>query len=133
MRKSQYQLYLSKPKWGFLSSTRHLSEETRPIKSKTCRFCMHSHLKASEGATVAQKFCPLDLFSKDPERIAVAVESLWSDWVSSEASINNLKVFLNGHKCDPTSVLILSAPHSVVVDLIVGYVGTRNFAECPRR
>ncbi|TFL07289.1 inositol-pentakisphosphate 2-kinase [Pterulicium gracile] len=92
-----------KPKWGFLSSTRHLSEETRPIKSKTCRFCMHSHLKASEGATVAQKFCPLDLFSKDPERIAVAVESLWSDWVSSEASINNLKVFLNGHKCDPTS------------------------------
>jgi inositol-pentakisphosphate 2-kinase len=47
---SFYYLILSprlQPKWAFLSNPTYASDETRDIKSRYCRFCMHSNHKAS--------------------------------------------------------------------------------------
>ena len=79
----------------------HLSDETKASKSQTCRFCMHSHLRARQETT---DYCPLDLFSGNERRISLAVNSLWDAWVASNATMNNLKVFAGGKFVTPSEV-----------------------------
>ncbi|KAK7695082.1 hypothetical protein QCA50_002272 [Cerrena zonata] len=47
-----------KPKWGFLPNPTHLFPESKALKTRTCRFCMHSHLKSTEGEEVSLGYCP---------------------------------------------------------------------------
>ncbi|KIM49358.1 hypothetical protein M413DRAFT_438543 [Hebeloma cylindrosporum] len=98
-----------KPKWAFMPSLVHLSDETKAIKSQTCRFCMHSHLRARRGQQEATEYCPLDLFSGNERRIALAVNSLWDAWVASNATMNNLKVFAGGRFVTPSEAHLLFA------------------------
>ncbi|KAK1215060.1 hypothetical protein PQX77_022350 [Marasmius sp. AFHP31] len=97
-----------KPKWSFLPNPTHLSPSTRDIKTKTCRFCMHSYVRNNNSnhqpsdsthhaqGLVAHGYCPLDLFSGDEERVRNALGALYDAWVVSEGKVNNLKVFLGG-------------------------------------
>jgi inositol-pentakisphosphate 2-kinase len=93
-----------KPKWGFLPDPTHLSPESKPIKTRTCRTCMHSHLKQTEGKNVAVHYCPLDLFSGSRERLEIALEGLWNSWTQSNGAINNLRIFHYGKMLLPTDV-----------------------------
>ncbi|RPD80396.1 hypothetical protein L226DRAFT_500870 [Lentinus tigrinus ALCF2SS1-7] len=92
-----------KPKWGFLPSPKHLSSETREIKTRTCRFCMHAHLKSTQGEDVSLGYCPLDLFSGDAGRVARALHTLWDVWIGSGGAVNNLRVFVGGKMLKPTA------------------------------
>ncbi|KAK1230381.1 hypothetical protein PQX77_006526 [Marasmius sp. AFHP31] len=95
-----------KPKWSFLPNPTHLSPSTRDIKTKTCRFCMHSYVRNNNHqpsdsthhaqGLVAHGYCPLDLFSANEERVRDALGALYDAWVGSEGKVNNLKVFLGG-------------------------------------
>ncbi|KAJ7024292.1 inositol-pentakisphosphate 2-kinase [Mycena alexandri] len=89
--------FYSSPKWGFLPSPIYLSNATRPIKTQTCRFCMHSHLKA-----LSSSYCPLDLFSGDESRTKKALNSLWDAWADRHGTVNNFRVFVNGKNISPT-------------------------------
>ncbi|KAJ7085641.1 inositol-pentakisphosphate 2-kinase [Mycena belliarum] len=91
-----------KPKWGFIPSPTHLSDHTRAVKMRTCRFCMHSHLRTQQGETVAVGYCPLDLYSADESRVKKALAGLWDAWVASDGSVNSFKVFVHGKKISPT-------------------------------
>ncbi|RDB21529.1 Inositol-pentakisphosphate 2-kinase [Hypsizygus marmoreus] len=90
-----------KPKWAFLPQPHHLSETTGPIKTQTCRFCMHSAMRAKGGETVSDGYCPLDLFSGDEIRIKKAVYDLWDAWSESNGTVNNLKIFVRGKTIGP--------------------------------
>jgi len=80
-----------KPKCGVLPTSKYISIENQPFKSKTCRYCMHQILKLMEGKATSQSdYCPLDLFSGDSNRIRKALHSLFSQ------PQNNLKLFLDG-------------------------------------
>ena len=92
-----------KPKWGFLPAPTHLSDETREIKTRTCRFCMHAHLKSTQGENVSLGYCPLDLFARDHSRVTRALHALWDVWIGSGAAVNNLRVFVAGRKLTPTA------------------------------
>lgn len=96
--------FLQKPKWGFLPNPIHLSPESNPIKTRTCRTCMHAHLKQIEGVTATIQYCPLDLFSGIKERVETAIEGLWDSWIQSNGSINNLRIFSHGKMVLPTDV-----------------------------
>ncbi|KAF5373540.1 hypothetical protein D9758_000900 [Tetrapyrgos nigripes] len=107
-----------KPKWSFLPNPAHLSAEFKPIKTKTCRFCMHTHMRTQEAtskesvqtedveeqkpssgrhaAPPAVGYCPLDLFSPRSDRVRYAVHALYDAWIASEGKANNLKVFVRG-------------------------------------
>ncbi|KAJ7171990.1 inositol-pentakisphosphate 2-kinase, partial [Mycena filopes] len=85
-----------KPKWGFLPSPTYLSGATRAIKTRTCRFCMHSHLKA-----LSSGYCPLDLFSGDELRMTKALDSLCDAWSDSNGTVNNFRVFVEGKNITP--------------------------------
>ncbi|MBN3325799.1 IPPK kinase, partial [Atractosteus spatula] len=77
-----------KPKCGFLPFSRHVTKE---IKHKVCRFCMHQHLKLANGKWKRlSKYCPLDLFSGNKQRMYFAIKHLL------EEAQNNLKIFKNG-------------------------------------
>ncbi|KAI0362474.1 hypothetical protein OH77DRAFT_57725 [Trametes cingulata] len=91
-----------KPKWGFLPNPTWLSPETRDIKRRTCRFCMHAHLKSTQGEDVALGYCPLDLFSGNEGRMRKALGALWDVWVGSGGAVNNLRVFVNGKMLKPS-------------------------------
>lgn len=92
------------PKWAFLPSPTHLSPHTLPIKTRTCRFCMHAHYRSKGDDSGPVSYCPLDLFSGDDARIQTAVHNLWDGWVSSEGSANNLRIFANGQMIKPINV-----------------------------
>ncbi|KAH9004881.1 inositol-pentakisphosphate 2-kinase [Lactarius hatsudake] len=94
-----------KPKWGFLPNPTYLSPESKPIKTRTCRTCMHTHLKQKEGINVAVHYCPLDLFSGSRERLEIALEGLWNSWTQSNGAINNLRIFHYGKMVLPTDEL----------------------------
>ncbi|KAH9998177.1 inositol-pentakisphosphate 2-kinase [Russula compacta] len=98
-----------KPKWGFLPNSIHLSPESKPIKTRTCRTCMHAYLKHAEGMNAATQYCPLDLFSGSRERLETALEGLWNAWVQSNGSINNLRIFSHGKMVLPNDDLSLQA------------------------
>ena len=93
-----------KPKWGFLPNPTYLSPESRPIKTRTCRTCMHTHLKQTEGKNAAVYYCPLDIFSGVKERLEIALEGLWNSWTQSNGAINNLRIFHYGKMVLPTDV-----------------------------
>ncbi|KAM4652716.1 inositol-pentakisphosphate 2-kinase [Discoglossus pictus] len=77
-----------KPKCGFIPSSIHITKE---IKKKVCRFCMHQHLKVAKGKWKRiSKYCPLDLFSGNKQRMHFAIMNLLQE------SQNNLKVFKDG-------------------------------------
>ncbi|XP_030062976.1 inositol-pentakisphosphate 2-kinase [Microcaecilia unicolor] len=77
-----------KPKCGFLPSSCHITKE---VKHKVCRFCMHQHLKVAKGKWKwISKYCPLDLFSGNKQRMYFALMSLLQE------AQNNLKIFKNG-------------------------------------
>ncbi|KAG8436253.1 hypothetical protein GDO86_007378 [Hymenochirus boettgeri] len=77
-----------KPKCGFIPTSAHI---TKDIKKKICRFCMHQHLKIAKGKwKKVSKYCPLDLFSGNKQRMHFALMNLLQE------SQNNLKVFKNG-------------------------------------
>ncbi|OSD08524.1 hypothetical protein PYCCODRAFT_1441388 [Trametes coccinea BRFM310] len=97
-----------KPKWGFLPAPTHLAPATRALKTRTCRFCMHAHLKrlrqadsAAPAAEVAEGYCPLDLYSGEPARVRRALEALWDAWVRSGGAVNSLRVFVRGGMVRP--------------------------------
>ncbi|KAI0333575.1 hypothetical protein GY45DRAFT_1368302 [Cubamyces sp. BRFM 1775] len=103
-----------KPKWGFLPAPTHLSPTTGPIKTRTCRFCMHAHLRRTalpnlKGASGdgdgedGHGYCPLDLFADDPVRVRRALHALWGAWVASGGTVNNLRVFVKGKMVRPTT------------------------------
>lgn len=98
-----------KPKWGFLPNPTHLSPESRPIKTRTCRTCMYAHLKQTEVENGAIRYCPLDLFSGSRERLEIALEGLWNSWTQSNGAINNLRIFHFGKMVLPTDELSLQA------------------------
>ncbi|KAJ2927739.1 hypothetical protein H1R20_g9356, partial [Candolleomyces eurysporus] len=98
-----------KPKWAFLPSPTHLSEETNSIKSQTCRFCMHNHLRKSNGDIIEMNYCPLDLFSGDEARITKAIHGLWDAWTESGGTVNNLKVFAKGKTLRPAETSLMLA------------------------
>jgi len=108
-----------KPKWGFLPCPDLLSPTTRSIKTRTCRFCMHAHMKGAAEKDVPSDFCPLDLYSGDERRVRVALHALWDAWVRTEGGINNLRIFANGRVLKPTSdstsIQPLSAPTTEVM------------------
>lgn len=90
-----------------MPSPAHLSTETAHIKTSTCRFCMHSHLKSTQGEDVSVGYCPLDLFSGDSDRIRKALHALWDVWVSTSGAANNLRVFVEGHMLRPNVAVSL--------------------------
>ncbi|KAG5354062.1 hypothetical protein C0989_009760 [Termitomyces sp. Mn162] len=99
-----------KPKWGFLPSPIHLSDATRDVKSRTCRFCMHSAMRSKIGEAASLRYCPLDLFSEDKSRIKKAICDLWDTWTESNGTVNNLKIFVHGEKIVPSvASLMLSS------------------------
>jgi Inositol-pentakisphosphate 2-kinase len=62
---------------------------------------MHSSLKEVSGEITAHGYCPLDLFSHRVKRIRKAVNALCRAWIDSNASINNIRVFLDGKLVKP--------------------------------
>ncbi|KAI9507384.1 inositol-pentakisphosphate 2-kinase [Russula earlei] len=98
-----------KPKWGFLPNCLHLSPETKPIKTQTCRTCMHGHLKRTEGVNAATQYCPLDLFSGSKARLETALGGLWDSWIRFNGSINSLRIFNHGKVVLPDDELTLRA------------------------
>ncbi|PFH54239.1 hypothetical protein AMATHDRAFT_169926 [Amanita thiersii Skay4041] len=93
-----------KPKWAFLPSPEHLSPVTRLLKTQTCRFCMHSRLRAARGETMAVGYCPLDLFSGEEGRVRYAISRLWDAWQESDGKMNNLKIFERGRSITPAKL-----------------------------
>lgn len=103
-------LILRQPKWGFLPSSEYLSEATKSVKKRHCRFCMHKYYKqlqkgdGESSIAASQPYCPLDLYSQDEGRIKQALQDLWSDWEATDGHTNSFRVFVDGHKVEPTNV-----------------------------
>ncbi|XP_010834292.1 PREDICTED: inositol-pentakisphosphate 2-kinase isoform X2 [Bison bison bison] len=77
-----------KPKCGFIPSS---SDVTHELKHRVCRYCMHQHLKVATGKwKQISKYCPLDLYSGNKQRMYFALKSLLQE------AQNNLKIFKNG-------------------------------------
>ncbi|XP_037652882.1 inositol-pentakisphosphate 2-kinase isoform X4 [Choloepus didactylus] len=77
-----------KPKCGFIPFS---SDVTHELKHKVCRYCMHQQLKVATGKwKQISKYCPLDLYSGNKQRMHFALKSLLQD------AQNNLKIFKNG-------------------------------------
>ncbi|KAF6327458.1 inositol-pentakisphosphate 2-kinase [Rhinolophus ferrumequinum] len=77
-----------KPKCGFIPLS---SDVTHEMKHKVCRYCMHQHLKVATGKwKQISKYCPLDLYSGNKQRMYFALKSLLQE------AQNNLKIFKNG-------------------------------------
>ncbi|VDB82768.1 unnamed protein product [Peniophora sp. CBMAI 1063] len=97
-----------KPKWGFLPAASPSS-----VKSRTCRTCMHDHLRrvkkhenvqtvpveAEEGVDA---YCPLDLFSGDADRLRMALGALWERWIRGDGKENKLRMFIPWRMLLPT-------------------------------
>ncbi|XP_076994895.1 inositol-pentakisphosphate 2-kinase [Tamandua tetradactyla] len=77
-----------KPKCGFIPFS---SDVTHELKHKVCRYCMHQHLKVATGKwKQISRYCPLDLYSGNKQRMHFALKSLLRE------AQNNLKIFKNG-------------------------------------
>lgn len=106
-------MYPGQPKWGFLPRPDHLQPFSRSLKTRHCRFCMHSCLKASkraldEGSIPFRKaYCPLDLYSHDAARVEGALVALWDGWIASDGQANNLRLFLNGKQISSSEVSLV--------------------------
>lgn len=115
------------PKWGFKPNTAFLAPTSCSIKSRVCRFCMKKHAdkKLHPGAHVPA-YCPLELYSSNPERIKKAMYALWDDWVQSKGSINMLRIFVNGRALDPSEVCTISLSKRSPFSLLTSSVLPRN-------
>ncbi|KAF9420228.1 hypothetical protein HW555_003449 [Spodoptera exigua] len=72
-----------KPKEGFISNSLR--------KYSTCYYCLKQHLKLWMGAiTQTSKYCPLDLFSGQRERMKLSLLNMIKN------AQNNFKIFKNG-------------------------------------
>lgn len=49
-------------------------------------------------------YCPLDLYSGDEKRVTTALRRLWSAWIASDGTVNNIRLFANGKLLDPNDV-----------------------------
>ena len=79
-----------KPKCGFIPNSPYI-DPSRAIKYSVCHYCMLQKSKVKEGKYKRQsKYCPLDLFSRDPQRVMYSLECLVSD------PQNNVRVFCDG-------------------------------------
>ncbi|KAI0064725.1 hypothetical protein BV25DRAFT_1852730 [Artomyces pyxidatus] len=105
-----------KPKWGFLPSPIHLSS---PLKTVTCRTCMHNHLRQSSGVPPATGYCPLDLFSTSETRMMQAIAGLWTSWMESFGSVNSLRIFHDG-------IIIQPNDHASLREWSRHVMGTEN-------
>ncbi|KAL4655836.1 inositol-pentakisphosphate 2-kinase isoform X1 [Arapaima gigas] len=77
-----------KPKCGFLPFSQHITQE---VKHRVCRFCMHQHFKLANGKWKrVSRYCPLDLFSGNKQRMYSAIKHLL------EEPQNNFKIFTSG-------------------------------------
>ncbi|XP_048200072.1 inositol-pentakisphosphate 2-kinase [Perognathus longimembris pacificus] len=77
-----------KPKCGFIPFSSNVTHE---MKHKVCRYCMHQHLKVATGKwKQISKYCPLDLYSGNKQRMHFALKSLLQE------AQNNLRIFKNG-------------------------------------
>ncbi|WVR06456.1 hypothetical protein IAU60_003487 [Kwoniella sp. DSM 27419] len=91
-----------KPKWGFLPSPKRIVPgEAANIKSKICRFCLHTHFR---GETSAVPYCPLDLYSGDEDRVKKAIQALGAGWEGSNGKANNWRVFMDGNRIEPNQI-----------------------------
>eukprot|EP01134_Creolimax_fragrantissima_P002856 CFRG2856T1 len=78
-----------KPKWGFMTKSTFVSEDHKQVKSNTCRFCMHQHVKLAQGKiNHISDYCPLDLYSGKLERVVKSLEDMLIE------PQNNLKVYV---------------------------------------
>lgn len=59
--------------------------------------------KNNPGA-YSPSYCPLELYSSNPERVKKALYALWDDWIQSHGAINMLRIFVNGKALDPDEV-----------------------------
>ena len=85
-----------------------LSDESREIKSRHCRFCLHRLQRAQSGEhthSQAGEYCPLDLYSGDVDRTQRAVLHLVQAWKTSGGKGNNLKLFRNGRMLGPLELV----------------------------
>jgi len=74
-----------KPKLG------HMPPRNSP-HPHVCNFCLKQHYKLASGLVkFPSKYCPLDLFSGDTQRMMFAVEALLA------SPQNNLRIFREGH------------------------------------
>ena len=77
----------------------------------------HADREAHPGA-YTPIYCPLELYSSDPERVKKALYALWDDWMQSYGTINMLRIFVNGETLDPRKVNDVSQKTSPVPLLI---------------
>ncbi|KAI8081494.1 inositol-pentakisphosphate 2-kinase [Halteromyces radiatus] len=83
-----------KPKWGFLPDSHLIDQKHRYLKKRRCRFCMHQRLRNYQhrtSTTMEKRYCPLDLYSGDPQRMRQAL------MISLTQPHGYLKLFHNGH------------------------------------
>ena len=64
---------------------------------------MHAHLKSTQGEDASLGYCPLDLFSGEPARVTRALHALWNVWLATGATVNNLRIFVEGRMLKPTA------------------------------
>ena len=83
----------------------HLSAISRSVKSQVCRFCMKKHAdRNAHPGSYIPRYCPLELYSPNPERVGTGLYALWDDWIQSKGTINMLRIFVDGQVLDPTQV-----------------------------
>ena len=68
-------------------------------------------------------YCPLELYSPDPERVKKALYALWDDWEKSNGTINMLRIFVNGKVLHPNEVY---APPTPSAPLLIPSVPFRS-------
>lgn len=97
-----------KPKWGFLPFSDWAQDKPVPFitpeeaktKRTVCRYCMHSFLRHKK----LPLYCPLDLYSGDRGRKLRALSGLVAE-ASQDAGFNNLRLFVNGAKVNPETLI----------------------------
>ena len=93
---------------GFFAFPVHLSNQSSPIKTANCRYCLHQYLRGrlstSDPETDVARYCPLDLYSGTSDRIVFAIKALWHHWKKCPPGFNNLRIFVDGLQVDPQRV-----------------------------